>query len=171
MVNTISLVGLEAFQVTVSAVAAPNFSGTISVPENSVRDSRVRVRTALQQIGVDAEQRVAITLSPENAVKHSGSFDVAVAIATLIATKKLAAAAVEGIVFLGELSLSGDIRPVRGILVALRGAIAAGFKTAVVPAANAREASYVDGIEVLVASKLARIVEHLSGGEVLDGPA
>jgi len=170
---TFTLVGLDAHPIRVevdSGRGVANFL-LVGLAEASVRESRVRVRAALQQIGVDlAEYVITVNLGPADLKKSGGAFDVAIAAATLGALGKIPAEALTGVALLGELSLTGAVRPVRGVLPALRGAVARGVTRAVVPRDNAREAAAVPGIEVGVADHLSQILRHFQAGEPLDGP-
>ncbi len=170
---TLALVGLEAhlIRVEVDSGRGPAMFNLVGLAEASLRESRVRVRAALQQIGIEiAEYVITVNLAPADLKKSGGSFDVAIAAATLGALGKIPAEALEGTALLGELSLTGAVRPVRGVLPALRGAAARGITRAVVPRDNAREAAAVPGIEVGVADHLGQIVEHFASGAPLDGP-
>lgn len=170
---TFSLIGLDAHPIRVevdSSRGLPSFQ-LVGLAEASVRESRVRVRAALQQIGVDlGEYVITVNLGPADLKKSGGSFDVAIAAATLGAIGKIPPESLEGTALLGELSLTGAIRPVRGVLPALRGAVARGVKRAIVPRDNAREAASVPGIEVGVSDHLSAILRHFKAGAALDGP-
>ncbi|WP_437310771.1 ATP-binding protein [Sorangium sp. So ce388] len=102
---------------------------------------------------------VSVRVGPEE-VASSGTFDVPMALAMLAVLGRIATASLEDMVFLGELSLGGAIRPVRGVLPSLRGAIAHGITRSIVPKANAREAASVPGIRVLVADQLVELVRY-----------
>lgn len=170
---TYSLIGLDAhpIRVEVDSGRGPCSFQLVGLAEASVRESRVRVRAALQQIGTDlAEYVITVNLGPADLKKSGGAFDVAIAAATLGALGKIPAESLEGIALLGELSLTGAIRPVRGVLPALRGAVRQGVTRAIVPRANAREAASVPGIEVGVAEHLSEIANHLRTAAPLDGP-
>jgi magnesium chelatase family protein len=169
---TLALVGLEAhlIRVEVDSGRGPSMFHLVGLAEASLRESRVRVRAALAQIGVDlGEYVITVNLAPADLRKGGGAFDVAIAVATLAAVGKVPADGLDRVAFLGELSLTGAIRPVRGILPALRGAAARGVTTAVVPRANAREAASVPGIEVRVADHLSELALHLRKGAPLAG--
>src|SRR5882757_3533208 len=135
---TISLHGLDAHPVRVevdSGRGPANFQ-LVGLAEASVRESRVRVRAALAQMGVELNEYViTVNLGPADLRKTGGAFDLAIAAATLGALRKVDEARLGDTVLLGELSLTGAIRPVRGVLPALRGAARRGVKRAVVPRA------------------------------------
>jgi magnesium chelatase family protein len=167
---TLALTGLDAhpIRVEVDSGRGPCLFNLVGLAEASLRESRVRVRAALQQVGVDiSEYVITVNLAPADLRKGGGAFDVAIATATLAALGKVPAGELEGMVLLGELSLTGAIRPVRGVLPALRGAAARGLRKAVVPRANAREAAAVPGIEVYVVDHLSELAAYLKGGAPL----
>src|SRR3954462_4390586 len=170
---TFALIGLDAYpvQVEVDSGRGPAFFQRVGLPEASVRESRVRVRAALQQIGIDlAEYVITVNLGPADLKKSGGAFDVAIAAATLGALGKIPPESLHGIALLGELSLTGAVRPVRGVLPALRGAVARGVVRAIVPRGNAREAASVPGLEVGVCNHLSELLRHFQTGEPLEGP-
>lgn len=170
---TFSLVGLDAhpIRVEVDSGRGPALFQLVGLPEASVRESRVRVRAALQQIGVDLDEHViTVNLAPADLRKSGGAYDLAIAAATLAALGQIPAEPLQFLGLLGELSLSGAIRPVRGVLPALRGAAALGVTRAVVPRGNAREAAAAAGVQVAVAGHLRELIAHLRDGQPLDGP-
>lgn len=171
--QSFALIGLDAHpvRVEVDSGRGPAFFQLVGLPEASVRESRVRVRAALQQLGVDlAEYVITVNLGPADLKKSGGSLDLAIAAATLGALGKLPPEALEGTALFGELSLTGAIRPVRGVLPLLRGAAARKIARAIVPRDNEREAASVASIEVRVADHLSALVEHFQGKEALPGP-
>src|SRR5262245_6217477 len=170
---TFSLIGLDAHPIRVEVDSGRGLAAfhLVGLAEASVRESRVRVRAAIQQIGFNlAEYVITVNLGPADLKKSGGSFDLAIAAAALGALGKVPAEALHGTALLGERSLTGAIRPVRGVLPALRGAVAAGVTRAIVPRTNAREAASVPGILVMVADHLSEIVRHFETGAPLDGP-
>ena len=170
---TFTLVGLDAYpiRVEVDSGRGPAFFQLVGLAEASVRESRVRVQAALQQLGVDLREYViTVNLGPADLKKSGGSFDLAIAAATLGALGKIPAESLEGTALLGELSLTGAVRPVRGVLPALRGAARRGVKRAIVPRDNAREAASVPGLEVGVCDHLGDLLRHFMTGEPLEGP-
>lgn len=170
---TFSLLGLDACPVRVEVDSGRGISAfhLVGLAEASVRESRVRVRAALQQIGVDLNEYViTVNLAPADLRKSGGSFDLAIAVAALAALGKVPPDALEGTALLGELSLTGAVRPVRGVLPALRSAGARGLARAIVPRSNSREAASVPSITVRVVDHLRDLIDHLGKGAPLDGP-
>lgn len=160
------LIGLDAHPVRVEVHASRNVPSfeLVGLAEAAVRESRVRVKSALSQVGVDtSECRIVVNLAPADLRKSGSAFDVAIAVATMAALRALPAEVGGSVLFLGELSLDGGIRPVRGVLPHLLGARARGVKVAIVPRANEREAGLVHGITVRTAESLGELVAALRG--------
>jgi magnesium chelatase family protein len=171
-VFSIALTGLEPTLIKVSATVQRG-SGTFhleGLPEASMREARVRVRSALQQVGVDLDER-DVTVRLEPAITHNGNggvFDLAIAVAILGALGKVPAMVLDGLVLLGELSLNGYIRPVRGVLPMLRAAMAFGLSRAIVPRSNTAEAAALADMHVRVADQLSAVRDHLLGTQELE---
>ncbi len=136
----------------------------VGLPDAAVKESRERVRSAIKNTGRKFPvQKITVNLAPADLRKEGAYFDLAIAIGILKASEQLAGADCGGIVFLGELSLGGALRPVAGILPLLIAAKARGFTTFVIPAANAREASYIEGVTTYAAPSLGAVLDHLTG--------
>lgn len=166
-----TLVGLEAFPVQVEVDIArglPAFD-LVGLPETSVKESRVRVRSALDQLGFPFPQRrVTVNLAPADVRKYGAGFDLAIAVATLAASKECPLEPLADWVLVGELSLTGAVRPVRGVLAQVLCARARGFRGVIVPVENAAEAVVVDGVEVRAAPSLRAVVDFLCGRSDLE---
>ena len=158
--------GLDAPLVRVEVhcgAGLPQFS-VVGLAETAVRESRERVRAALAQGGFDFPAgRVTVNLAPADLPKEGGRYDLAVALGILAASGQLATAPLEGTEFYGELSLSGELRPVRGVLSAAVNAVRDGRKL-VVPVGNEEEARVARGARVASASTLTAVRNGLSGG-------
>lgn len=167
------LIGLDAHPVRVEVHASRNVPSfeLVGLAEVSVRESRVRVKSALLQVGVDtAECRIVVNLAPADLRKTGSAFDVAIAVATMSALRVLPEDAGGDVLFLGELSLDARIRPVRGVLPHLLGARARGVKKAIVPRANGEEAGLVQGLDVRTVETLGELVAALRGEVALPRP-
>jgi magnesium chelatase family protein len=161
-----TLVGLHAHlvRVEVEALRGPPHFDLVGLAEAAVRESRVRVKSALAQVGVDlAECRIVVNLAPADVKKTGSGFDLAIAVATAGALGAVPRKALEGLLFVGELSLEGTVQPLRGVLPQLLGARARGVRVAIVPAANAAEAALVEGIDARVVGTLPELVDALVG--------
>ncbi len=161
-----TLLGLVAHPVRIEVQAArgvPSFE-LIGQAEGAVRESRVRVKSALFHVGVDlSEYRVVANLAPADLRKRGSAFDLALAAATLVALGRIPQRAIDDVLVLGELSLDGRVQPLRGLVAHLLGAKTRGVPRAVVPRDNEEEAGLVDGIAVESVATLAELVAALRG--------
>jgi magnesium chelatase family protein len=166
----VALEGLAANLVRVevdSGRGLPAFR-MVGLPEAAVREARVRVRAALAPLGVDLNEYViTVNLAPAYLRKAGTAFDLAIAVATMAAVERIAPSAVAGTLLVGELSLSGELRAVRGVLPALLGARARGVTRAIVATDNSAEAAAVGGIDTRVAGDLRAVIAHLRGEAAL----
>jgi magnesium chelatase family protein len=165
-----ALIGLDAhpIQVEVSSTRGPSFFQMVGLAETAVREARVRVASALARLGVLLDEyAITVNLAPADVRKGGAALDLAIAVGILGAIGVVPAHAIEGVLLVGELSLDGSLRPVRGILPQLDGARARGMGFAIVPAANAAEAGLATGITVFLAESLAMLVAHFLGERAL----
>lgn len=165
-----SLIGLDAHpvRVEVSSSRGPGLFEIVGLPEASVRESRVRVNSALAGLGIHLhDQRITVNLAPADLRKNGTGFDLAIAVATLAALGRIPTEVLEGTLLMGELSLTGAIRPVRGVLPAAIGARSLGLSRAIFSRWNEQEAGVVEGIESRIADDLAEVCAHFSGNEPL----
>jgi magnesium chelatase family protein len=168
--TSVTLTGLESHLVRVEVDSARGLAGfqLVGLAEAAVRESRVRVRAALRRLDVDlAEWSITVNLAPAYLRKSGSAFDLAIALATLGALERIEPAALADTVLLGELSLGGELRPVRGVLPALLGARDRGFSRAIVPAENGAEAAAIHGVVSHVATRLEDVAAHLRGERAL----
>ncbi len=156
--------GTEAPAVTIEAFLSgglPVFT-IVGMPETAVRESKDRVRSAIISSGYRfPQQRITISLGPAEMRKTGGRFDLAIALGILVARQYLPADKTQAVECYGELALSGELRPVPGLLPAVIKARAAG-RAAIVPRDNAAEAA-LSGAQVYGADSLLDVVEHLAG--------
>ncbi len=163
-------VGVEAPAVTVEVHLANGLPALtlVGLPETAVKESKDRVRSAILNSGFDfPARRITLNLAPADLPKDGGRFDLAIALGILAASGQMPAAALEQVECLGELALSGAIRPVQGVLPAALVARAAG-RILVVPMANAEEASLASGLTVIAAEHLLQVVAHFSARAVIE---
>lgn len=165
-----ALVGLLAPEVTVEVHLAnglPAFT-LVGLPDVEVREARDRVRAALQTACFEFPQRrITVNLAPADLPKEGGCFDLPIALGILAASGQIPATDLARYEFAGELSLTGELRPVRGALALARQAVRSG-RTLILPAANAPEAALVQGVHLLPATSLLAVAAHLCGHTLLD---
>jgi magnesium chelatase family protein len=139
----------------------------VGLPEAAVRESKDRVRSALINSRFDFPARkLTVNLAPADLPKEGGRFDLPIALGILAASGQLVQEPLAGVEFLGELSLSGELRPVRGALPAALKARAA-HRALLVPIENADEAALVSGVTVIAARHLLDACAHLTGRQRL----
>lgn len=170
------LKGLQAEVITIGVTLGTVADGQWVMSGDSAwqRETRVRVRSALMQLGVPAcELGVIVSVDPV-ITKSSTSLDLAVAVAFLAALGKIPEDTIARTAFFGELSLGGDIRMIRGVAPAIRQAASLGVKTVVVPQANEHEAAFAardTSVEVRTARSLAELVQAFNGLAELQAPS
>lgn len=160
-----SLVGIDAVRVGVEVDVSGGLPGMVIVglPDAAVQESRERVRAAVKNSGFGFPQRkIVINLTPADLRKEGPSFDLPVSIGVLAAADQVKPQNLERLLFLGELSLDGSLRPVAGVLVIAAVAKQLGLSGLVLPAANAEEATVVEGLEVYGFEHLSQVCEFLN---------
>jgi len=157
--------GMEAPLVRVEVDAGsglPTFS-IVGLPETVVRESRDRVRSALANCGFEMPPgRVTVNLAPADLPKEGGRFDLPIAVGVLVASGQLPAAPFGGVELYGELSLGGDLHPVRGVLPTALQAARCGHSI-MLPSGNAAEAALALGLRIHAASNLLEVCRHARG--------
>jgi magnesium chelatase family protein len=165
-VNTFAVDGVASRRVWVEAdirQGLPAFT-VVGLADKAVREARERVRAALVNSGFDFPlKRITVNLAPADLRKIGPGFDLPLALALLVAGGELAADDVEGCAVVGELSLTGDVRPVRGTLAIAEGARRHGLRRILLPRSRAAEAALVPELEVLGAGTLEDAVALLRG--------
>lgn len=167
------LIGIEAHPVQVEVRLGEGLPGfdIVGLPERGVRESRIRVRAALSSIGFALPPRhLVLNLAPGDLPKTGAGFDLAVAASILAACGGVSTEQLPSTLLVGELSLSGELRPVRGVLALLRCAKDNGFEHAVIPDGNRHEAMLVDGLSVHCAPHVGAVVRWLNGTAPLPEP-
>jgi magnesium chelatase family protein len=143
----------------------------VGLAGHAVRESAERVRSAIQQAGFEfPRKRVVVNLAPADLPKSGTAFDLPIAIGVLAAAGLLPSEPLEGTAMVGELSLEGHLRDVRGALSLALMAQAQGLKRLVLPRGCAAQASLVSGLEVLEAGSLAEVCAWMSGQAELGRP-
>ncbi len=165
-----ALAGMEAPEVAVEVHLAnglPSFA-LVGLPDTEVKEARDRVRAAIQNARFEfPARRITVNLAPADLPKEGGRFDLPIALGILIASGQLPQAAAGDHEFAGELSLSGELRAVRGVLPMCLCAARAGHRL-VVPADNAAEAALVRDALVLPARSLLEVCAHLAGRSTIE---
>jgi len=161
-----AVVGIDAVTVTVEVNITGGGLGLylVGLPDNAVKESEQRIRAAFGNSGERMSgKKVVVNLAPADLRKEGSGFDLPIAVGILAAMGRIAADALASTMFVGELSLDGSVKPVRGVLPVAVRARAEGLRRIVLAAGNAAEAAVVDGIEVLGVGNLKEVVGLLNG--------
>ena len=165
IVHSRGLDGLSAPEVAVEVHLAGGLPSVtlVGLPDTEVKEARDRVRAALQNSGFDfPAKRITVNLAPADLPKESGRFDLPIALGILAASGQIPKTALADYEFAGELSLSGELRPIRGALAMVLAAGGRG-RCFVLPQTSAREAALASDVRVLTASTLLEVCAHLAG--------
>ncbi len=166
-----ALIGIDAIVVDVEVDLAPGLPAfaTVGLPDGAVKESKDRVKAALKNSGYDFPvRRITANLAPADIKKEGTAYDLPISIGILAATGIIAGPLLHAYILLGELSLDGGLKPIRGALSMAVAAKRAGLTGLILPAENAREAAVVEGIDVIGATSLSQVVEFLSGREQIE---
>ena len=173
VVRSRALAGVQSPEVLVEVHLANGLPGLhlVGLPQAAVRESTDRVRAALLQAGFEMpSRRITVNLAPADLPKDSGRFDLPIAVGILAASGQVPPQALAGLAFVGELSLTGEIRPVRGVLAMLLALQAQDpGRCLVLPSACAPEAALAPGGHALAAAHLVDVCAHLRGATALPG--
>ena len=165
-VDSCSVTGIDGFIVAVEvdiSYGLPVFN-IVGLPEVSVRESKDRVKTAIKNSGYTFPmERIVVNLAPADVKKEGTGFDLPVAIGILVASEVIPPDKINSYLISGELSLDGQIKPVKAALSYALAAREKGYKGIILPFENADEAAMVEGIDVLPVKSLSQIVDFFSG--------
>ncbi len=164
--KSMALHGLEGFlidvQVDISA-GMPTWD-IVGLPDTSVKEAKERVRTAIKNSGYELfSRKIVVNLAPADIKKEGSIFDLPIAVGILTSLDIIYGKNIEDILMIGELSLNGNLNPINGALPICIEAKRLGIKRVILPQANAKEASVIDGIEILGAYDLVQVVHYLKG--------
>lgn len=163
-------IGVEGLLIDVEVDAASGMPGfeMVGMPDTLVREAKERVRTAIRNSGIAVNQeRVTVNLAPAAIRKESAGLDLPIAIALLSAGGIIGTECIGNYIFIGELSLEGKCRPVKGVLPMVIKAMEMGLQGVFLAAENVQEALLVKGISVYGVGELRQAVEHLQNKQLL----
>lgn len=164
-INSCGLFGIDGYIVDVEVDVCngmPSFE-IVGLPDNAVKESKERVRTAIKNSGLEFPvRRITVNLAPANTKKEGPAYDLPMALGILVCTKAVRQSALKNCIVIGELSLDGSIRAVDGVLPMVYTAREKGFKRCYVPSDNGEEAALVEGIEVVAVSDINQLTAILN---------
>jgi len=169
-VRSIGLFGLDGYAVETETDLRKSDVTTIDIvglPDTAIKEATKRVSAALINTkNLSVSFAATVNLAPADVRKEGSHFDLPIILGILAGLKRIPQPD-KDTAFLGEISLSGDIRPCRGVLAAVISAKQLGFKKIFVPEGNLAESSLIDGIEVYGANHLSRIINHLNRTDLI----
>ena len=172
-VKSYALEGLEGFAVDVEVDVTNGVPGveTVGLASTATKESKERVRAAIKNSGLPyPARRITVNLAPAETKKEGASLDLPIAIGLLVCAEAVTGRLYKDYVMIGELALNGDIRHVNGVMPLLISAMQRGESKFIIPAANAAEASFIDGADVYAFGTLREAVDFLNGGECAPVP-
>ena len=170
-VSSAAILGIEGYKVDVEvdiSQGLPAFD-IVGLPDSAVKESKDRVRTAIKNTDlVFPIKHITVNLAPADTKKAGPLFDLPIAVGILVCMNVISPEAIRDIVFVGELSLDGSLRPVNGVLPMLHSAYLNGRQKAVLPAENAEEGALVSGMNVMGITSLSELIEKFNKNEWLN---
>ncbi|MFI5160513.1 MAG: YifB family Mg chelatase-like AAA ATPase [Sphingobacteriales bacterium] len=164
-INGAALNGIDALIIQIETRITPGIQHFIvGLPDESVKESLIRIESAVSCSGLHMpRQKIVISMAPAGIRKQGALFDLPIALSILAESEQIDPVSLDGMVSVGELSLNGLLRPVKGVLSMALQAQVQGLKRMIVPMENAAEAALVEGIEVFGMHDLRSVVDFLSG--------
>ena len=171
VLKSTALCGLDGYIVDVETDISNGMPGfdIVGLPDAAVKESKERIRAAVKNSGLAfPSKRITVNLAPADIKKEGAHFDLPIALGILGSSQQLDTKMCEQALFLGELSLNGDLRRISGVLPMVISAYQKGVRKVFLPYENAKEAAVVEGIEVIGAKSLKELLEHFMGRKVLE---
>ncbi|MFA4993108.1 MAG: YifB family Mg chelatase-like AAA ATPase [Candidatus Omnitrophota bacterium] len=163
--NSFGLLGLDAYHVEIEIDTAKGLPAVtlVGLTDTAIKESKERVRSAIKNSGFQwPAQRITVNLAPSDIKKEGACFDLAIALGILASTGQINAETLKNYAFLGELSLDGQIRPVRGVLAISLAMANSTMKNLVLPAENAKEAGIVPNLSSWPQKSLKETIQFLA---------
>ncbi|MBR2453157.1 MAG: YifB family Mg chelatase-like AAA ATPase [Clostridia bacterium] len=171
MHKSTALCGIDGYIVDVETDISNGLPGfdIVGLPDAAVKESKERIRAAIKNSGLTfPSKRITVNLAPADIKKEGAHFDLPIALGILAASDQMDLKIGQDAVFLGELSLNGDLRRVNGVLPMVISAYQKGIKTIFLPIENANEAAVVKGVEVFGVKNLCEILEHFISKKIIN---
>ena len=157
--------GIDGFMVDVQTDISNGLSSfnIVGLPDATVKEAKERVHSAVKNIGLKFPGRkITVNLAPANMRKEGSAYDLPIALSVLSTSGQLDSSEIEDYVYVGELALNGDIKPIPGVLPIVISAYKSGFRKFIVPEENADEAAVIEEAEVFPARTLREVADHLT---------
>ena len=161
--------GVEAQTITVEVNAGGNVAAgkqmyfLVGLPDNAVKEGWQRIEAAIKNIGLNVPRlKLVVNLAPADIRKEGSSYDLPIAIGILASTNQVKTENLDKFVFMGEVALDGELRPIKGALPIAIQARKEGFKAMILPKSNAREAAIVNGIDIYGIENIKEAIDFLN---------
>lgn len=160
-----ALIGIDAATITVEVNIVPGLNFyMVGLPDTTVKESHQRIKASFVNNDLKFPgKEITVNLAPADMRKEGSIFDLPIAVGILAASEQIAAEQLSEIMFVGEMSLDGELRPLKGALPIALEAKRNGFKKLILPFENAQEASLVAGIAILPVRSLQEVIDFLNG--------
>lgn len=160
-----ALIGIDATKVTIEVNLSQGINFfLVGLPDSAVKESQQRIKSAILNNDLRYPgKEITVNMAPADLRKEGASFDLAIGMGILAASDQVSSDRLADLMLIGELSLDGDVKSVRGILPIALSAKANGFKGIIVPAENAQEANMVDGLDIYSVSNIQNVIQILNG--------
>ncbi len=157
--------GVNAYTITVEVSVSPGTKYLlVGLPDNAVKESEQRIESALKEYGYKMpRQKVVVNMAPADIRKEGSAYDLTIAMGILAASGQMQPDKVPAYMIMGELSLDGSLRPIKGVLPIAIQARKEGFKGFILPAQNAQEAAIVNNLDVIGVQNIQEAIEFLDG--------
>ena len=170
-IKSYGLQGIQGYQVDLEIDVnngLPNID-MVGLPDTAIKESKERVRSAIKNSGYYfSPQKITVNLAPADVKKEGSIYDLGIALGILFATNQISTKILGDYIYIGELSLDGRLRHVKGLLPILISALDNGNKKIIIPKENANEACYLEGIDVYAFDTLKEVVDFLVGNTVVE---
>lgn len=164
-INSFALSGVEGYKVDIEIdinAGLPTYD-VVGLPDTAVKESRERVKSAIKNSGLQYPvKKVTINLAPADTKKEGAIYDLPIAVGVLAASEQIKSLKYKDYIILGEVGLDGAVRHVKGILPIVIAGRQKGFSKFIIPKVNAKEASYIEGIEIIAVEGLAQVKAFLN---------
>src|ERR1700752_893952 len=162
--------GISATTVTVEVNISQGINFyLVGLPDSAVKESHQRIDAALKNNGLKIPgKQITVNMAPADIKKEGSSYDLTIAVGILAASEQIKTEEVSNYVIMGELSLDGELRPIKGILPIAIKAKQDGFKGLIIPEENAKEAAVVDGLDVFGVSNIKQVIEFFNEQIILE---
>lgn len=168
--HSASIIGIDARLITVEVSVVTGGFGYVLVglPDNAIKESFSRVATAMRHNDyLLPRKKITVNLAPADVRKEGSAYDLPIAIGILAADGQIPHEALADSLIMGELSLDGSLRPIKGVLPIAVAGMQAGLKRFFLPESNANEAAIVNGIDIIPVSHISQAIAHLTGAELI----